>query len=186
MKGLDIGNLDELLSNGHSFRGKYILEWCQSNFDNSDFNISYAAKEIYDTYLSNHSERPINLNNFYYVIYCNAFMRNRIYSISRDTVLSPKFDPDKAPVKLKNMEKVINTVMSFKKLITNKGNKDDKILLDKSIRLLYYRLNLFGIGDIKKLRHIFNNQNDYKKYQLYTIVRDCAVDLKTIYYLIEK
>ena len=177
---LDINNLDELLFMGHSFKGKYILEWCKSNLNNEDFNISYAANEIYNTYLNN-SERPLNLNNFYYIVYCNAFLRNRLYSISRDTILSPKYDSTKQPVHIKNIEKGINSIIIHKKLIISNGDKYDKPLLDKGMKLLYYRLNLLGIKNIKDLTKSFNKFNAYKKYQVYSVIKDCASYLKMIY-----
>ena len=49
------------------------------------------------------------------------------------------------------------------------------------MKLLYYRLNLLGIKNIKDLTKSFNKFNAYKKYQVYSVIKDCASYLKMIY-----
>ena len=86
---IDLNELDTYLYNEISFSGKEILDWCNKNKNSEDFDYKYASKEIYNGYLK---DKLLNLNNYYYILYGDCFIRDDIYYIKRDIVMSPKYD----------------------------------------------------------------------------------------------
>ena len=59
-----------------------------------------------------------------------------------------------------------------------KYNDDIDILL----ALMKKRLKLIGIHNRTGIKHVYYAANDYKKYQIYNIIKNCLFDMRTIQY----
>lgn len=111
MKNFDISNLDYYYQNRISFRCSDIINWCKSNFDNSDFNISYAAKELYNHYFSDENRMP-KKDTFFYIIY-NEYAKN-LYRIIKDKVMCGFKTKDYIPLEevIKRTDSIIDDIKS--------------------------------------------------------------------------
>ena len=178
---IDLYDLDKYIFNGHSFRGDQILNWCKSNLENKDEHIKHAANEIYNNYFVYCGNRSLNLHNYYYITYSNAFINGHFYSIIRDEIMSPRFDKDKPAVKIKEILKSLEKIESIEDTIKNKTSEYNNDI-DTLLTLMKKRLKLIGIHNRTGIKHVYYAANDYKKYQIYNIIKNCLFDMRTIQY----
>ena len=176
---IDLNELDTYLYNEISFSGKEILDWCNKNKNSEDFDYKYASKEIYNGYLK---DKLLNLNNYYYILYGDCFIRDDIYYIKRDTVMSPEYDG--RLLKYKDIKKLMNNLNNNIKEIISLATKmryDINIMYNK-LDVMSRRLSKLNIHntDISKIRESFNNSSNYKRYQIYNIIKNTVLDLDTI------
>ena len=176
---IDLSKLDEYLYNEISFSGKEILDWCNENRNSNNFDYKYASNEIYDGYLKNKS---LNLNNYYYILYSDCLIRDDIYYIRRDVIMSPKYDGKL--IKYKDIKKLIDKLNNYIKEIVSTATK-----INYDISVMYTRLDIMckrlskldiHNTDVTKIKESFNSSGNYKRYQIYNIVKNTMLDLDTI------
>lgn len=185
MKNFDLNKLEYYYDNMISFKCADIIKWCETNLDNSDFNIQYAANDIYKNYFKNNDKKP-SLRAFYYIIH-NTFSNN-LYKLLRDPVLSPTgIDTSKGKCSLYTQDLINATNIQFNKIdeLNKKGLliQSDKESI-KNINDIFFRriINVLGENfDIKK----YYKYTQYQKSQIYFIHKNRLEDLKTLIYMIK-
>jgi hypothetical protein len=177
MKDFDITKLDEYYEQKVSFKCIDILKWCIANLYNEDFDISFAAHDIYNHYFADNSRKKPNNTAFYYIIY-NEYSRS-LYRMIRDVVVSP-FNKSKgiSSTEIQNLIKTsdfyINKIFSSKKAI-----KEDRDLVMETNKVYKRRLyTVLGKGFNIKYFYKYNNT---QRNQIYSIHMDRLSDLKTIW-----
>lgn len=182
---IDLEKLDTYLYQGQSFKGIDILNWCKNNFNSNDFNYKYAANEIYDNYFND--DTSLNLKNFYYILYGDCLLRNDIYFIRRDLIMSPK--NNKTIIRYKEMKKLLDKLYSIIKEIISISTYTQRDINDmyENLALMSSRLSRIGISnsDEKIILEAFSNSANYKRYQIYTIINSTIADLNTILHVLK-
>ena len=64
---INMERLDHYYDQRFSFKCSDIFKWCRRNISNPNFDVSYAASELYNHYFT--SERRPNLQSYYYIRY---------------------------------------------------------------------------------------------------------------------
>lgn len=186
MKNFDLNKLEYYYDNMISFKCADIIKWCETNLDNSDFNIQYAANDIYKNYFNINNDKKPSLRAFYYIIH-NTFSNN-LYKLLRDPVLSPTgIDTSKGKCSLYTQDLINATNIQFNKIdeLNKKGLliQSDKESI-KNINDIFFRriINVLGENfDIKK----YYKYTQYQKSQIYFIHKNRLEDLKTLIYMIK-
>ena len=175
----DITKLDFYYSNNKSMKGYEIYSWCIENRDNPDYDISFAANEIYNSYYINEYKSPKH-SQFYFIVF-NSYS-NKIYSIVRDTVLSPTRYKD-VIINYETIQRIIDNGDCYIYSIKNneKTNKDDLKELDSINQLLVDRIEmLFSDNTSKFSINRINKYNDYRKRQIYSCYIEWLSDLSVL------
>ena len=175
----DITKLDFYYNNNQSMKGYEIRSWCLSNIDNPDYDISFAAKEIYNSYYKKESKSP-NDSQFYFVVF-NSYS-TKIYSIVRDTVMSPTRYRD-VKINYETIQNIIDNgecyIYSIKN--NNKTNQNDLNELVSINNLLDRRLEeLFSDNALQFSIHNMYRYSDYRKRQIYSCYIEWLSDLSVL------
>lgn len=187
MKNFDITKLQYYFDHMISFRSADILKWCRTNLDNLDFDIQYAANDIYNHYFSNNDKKP-SMRAFYY-IQNNSNFSNTMYKLTRDPVMSPTGD-QLSKGKYSNYLKtlIVDTNQLYKTLNlfqTNNLMIQTDIDTLSSIEDLFHR-RLYTIIDVVEVDlKEYYKYTQYQKSQIYSIHKNHIEDLKTLIFMIQ-
>ena len=175
---INMERLDHYYDQRFSFKCSDIFKWCRRNISNPNFDVSYAASELYNHYFT--SERRPNLQSYYYIRYNTN--SKYLYRIERDIVLSPLSLPSVDMVKLHVLLRKIDRLECKIRNHKNATQEDlDKLstitsIFNRRCRSIIH--SRFHIEKFSKLSHkdkaIINCicEDRYKELQLICIVLD--------------
>lgn len=174
MKSFDISRIEYYYENKISFRCIDIKVWCKENMKNEDFDIRYAANEIYNRYFSAKSHVP-NFNYYYYI--APNSNSKYLYYLERDKILSP-LENNIVPSKLE-LERYQSSIMDMEHKITFHPNRNkEDIEYIKSLDKLYrrrMRLIFHRTFQLSRYEKMYNRE----KYIALLIMKDRFYDLYT-------
>ena len=181
---IDINELDTYLYNEISFSGKEILNWCKLNKDSDNFDYKYASNEIYNNYFK---EKSLKLNAYYYILYADCLIRDDMYYIKRDLIMSPKYNGKS--IKYRDLRKLTNSLNDYIAEIISLATiaKYDINIMYNRLDKMGKRLSKLGIynTDQNVIKEAFQNSSNYRRYQIYTIIESAVLDLTTIISIIK-
>lgn len=184
MKNFDISKLDEYYDSMISFKCVDILKWVQANMENPDFDIQFAAQDIYGHYFSNKNKKRKPKNDYFYFIKNNAYGKT-LYKLERDYVLSPtKLKKNITSTLIEQLNK--ETINIRNKITCSEEAGVWEMTLIDGIEQMYKSRLTSVIGKPYIEADKFHKYKDNQKGQIYSITTERLKDYQTLIFVFKK